>query len=59
MVLSRSSSRVAAGLLALGVQPEDRVAIASGTRVEWVLADGAVMLSGGANTTPGCQSTRV
>ncbi|MGB9372650.1 MAG: AMP-binding protein, partial [Jiangellales bacterium] len=42
---------LAAGLLALGVQPEDRVAIASGTRVEWVLADGAVMLSGGANTT--------
>jgi long-chain acyl-CoA synthetase len=42
---------LAAGLLALGVQPEDRVAIASNTRVEWVLADGAVMLSGGANTT--------
>jgi len=42
---------LAAGLLALGVQPEDRVAIASGTRAEWVLADGAVMLSGGANTT--------
>jgi long-chain acyl-CoA synthetase len=42
---------LAAGLLALGVQPEDRVAIASNTRVEWVLADAAVMLSGGANTT--------
>jgi long-chain acyl-CoA synthetase len=42
---------LAAGLLALGLQPEDRVAIASNTRVEWVLADGAVMLSGGANTT--------
>ncbi|MGA7689026.1 MAG: long-chain fatty acid--CoA ligase [Jiangellales bacterium] len=42
---------LAAGLLALGVQPEDRVAIASNTRAEWVLADGAVMLSGGANTT--------
>jgi long-chain acyl-CoA synthetase len=40
-----------AGLLALGLQPEDRVAIASNTRVEWVLADGAVMLAGGANTT--------
>lgn len=44
-------SRLAAGLLALGLQPEDRVAIASNTRVEWVLADGAVMLAGGANTT--------
>jgi long-chain acyl-CoA synthetase len=42
---------LAAGLLALGLQPEDRVAIASGTRVEWILADGAVMLAGGANTT--------
>jgi long-chain acyl-CoA synthetase len=41
----------AAGLLTLGLQPEDRVAIASSTRVEWVLADGAVMLAGGANTT--------
>ncbi len=43
--------RLAAGLLALGLKPEDRVAIASNTRVEWVLADGAVMLAGGANTT--------
>lgn len=43
--------RLAAGLLALGLQPEERVAIASNTRVEWVLADGAVMLAGGANTT--------
>ena len=32
-------SRVAAGLLALGVEPEDRVAIASNTRIEWILAD--------------------
>jgi len=44
-------TRLAAGLLALGVAPEDRVAIASSTRVEWVLADGAVMMAGGANTT--------
>ncbi len=42
---------LAAGLLALGLKPEERVAIASNTRVEWVLADGAVMLAGGANTT--------
>ncbi len=43
--------RMASGLLSLGLQPEERVAIASNTRVEWVLADGAVMLAGGANTT--------
>ena len=43
--------KLAAGLLALGLQLEDRVAIASGTRTEWILADGAVMLAGGANTT--------
>lgn len=42
---------LAAGLLALGVGPEDRVAIASGTRLEWILADLAVMCAGGATTT--------
>jgi long-chain acyl-CoA synthetase len=43
--------KLAAGLISLGIELEDRVAIASSTRVEWILADGAVMLSGGANTT--------
>ena len=42
---------LAAGLLALGVGPEDRVAISSNTRVEWILADLAVMCAGGATTT--------
>ncbi|HYN56829.1 MAG TPA: long-chain fatty acid--CoA ligase [Motilibacterales bacterium] len=42
---------LAAGLAELGLQQEDRVAIASNTRVEWILADGAAMLAGGANTT--------
>jgi long-chain acyl-CoA synthetase len=42
---------LAAGLLALGVGPEDRVAIASNTRLEWILADLAVMCAGGATTT--------
>ncbi|GAB3446846.1 AMP-dependent synthetase/ligase [Phycicoccus ginsengisoli] len=42
---------LAAGLIALGVGPEDRVAIASSTRYEWALADLAVMCSGGATTT--------
>jgi len=43
--------RLAAGLIALGVGPEDRVAIASSTRYEWALADLAVMCAGGATTT--------
>ena len=42
---------LAAGLLALGVGLEDRVAIASGTRIEWVLADLAIMSAGAATTT--------
>jgi long-chain acyl-CoA synthetase len=41
----------AAGLVALGVGLEDRVAIASATRLEWVLADLAIMTAGGATTT--------
>ncbi len=49
--MGQAMTALAAGLLTLGLQPEDRVAIASSTRVEWVLADGAVMLAGGANTT--------
>ncbi len=44
-------SRLAAGLLALGVQPEQRVGIASGTRYEWILADLAVMCAAAATTT--------
>src|SRR3954453_19466467 len=43
--------RLAAGLLALGLEEEQRVGIASGTRVEWILADLAVMCAGGATTT--------
>ena len=43
--------KLGAGLLALGLEVEDRVAIASSTRTEWILADAAVMLAGGANTT--------
>ncbi len=42
---------LAAGLLSLGVQAEDRVAIASSTRMEWVFADLAIMCAGGATTT--------
>jgi long-chain acyl-CoA synthetase len=42
---------LAAGLIALGVEPEQRVGIASGTRYEWILADLAVMCAAGATTT--------
>ena len=44
-------THLAAGLLSLGIQPEQRVGIASGTRYEWILADLAIMASGGATTT--------
>lgn len=47
---------IAAGLIDLGVSPEERVALASGTRVEWILADLGVMCAGGA-TTPVYPST--
>ncbi|UZJ31421.1 AMP-dependent synthetase/ligase [Streptomyces endophytica] len=42
---------VAAGLIALGVRPEERVALAANTRVEWILADLGVLCSGAATTT--------
>ncbi|HNA99807.1 MAG TPA: AMP-binding protein, partial [Marmoricola sp.] len=43
--------RLAAGLLSLGLQNEERVGIAAATRVEWILADLAVMCAGCATTT--------
>ncbi len=42
---------VAAGLLDLGLQPAERVAIACHTRMEWILADLAVACAAGATTT--------
>ncbi|MFD3567567.1 AMP-dependent synthetase/ligase [Streptomyces sp. NPDC058667] len=42
---------IAAGLVDLGVQSEERVALASSTRVEWILADLGVMCAGAATTT--------
>ncbi len=41
----------AAGLLALGLQPEQRVAIVANTRIEWILTDYAINCAGGATTT--------
>jgi long-chain acyl-CoA synthetase len=42
---------IAAGLLALGIQPEDRVGIAAGTRLDWILADFGILCAGAATTT--------
>ncbi|MEO7132448.1 MAG: long-chain fatty acid--CoA ligase [Dermatophilaceae bacterium] len=41
----------AAGLVSLGLGIEDRAAIASTTRLEWILADLAIVCAGGATTT--------
>lgn len=37
--MSERVRHIAAGLIALGIMPEDRVAIASSTRYEWILVD--------------------
>ena len=42
---------IAAGLISLGIKPEERVALASGTRYEWVVADFAILAAGAATTT--------
>jgi long-chain acyl-CoA synthetase len=49
--VSRRVKAIAAGLIGIGVQPEDRVAIAAGTRLEWVLADLGILCAGAATTT--------
>lgn len=43
--------QAAAGLISLGLRPEQRVAIAGNTRIEWVLADLAIACAAGATTT--------
>lgn len=42
---------IAAGLIALGINPEDRVALASGTRYDWVVVDFGILAAGAATTT--------
>ncbi|GAA5196705.1 AMP-dependent synthetase/ligase [Rugosimonospora acidiphila] len=49
--VGRRANAIGAGLIGLGVRPEDRVAILSSTRLEWVLADFGVMCAGAATTT--------
>ncbi|MGV8908488.1 MAG: AMP-dependent synthetase/ligase [Propionicimonas sp.] len=47
----RRVDELAAGLLALGLKSEERVAIVSNTRIEWILIDYAINCAGGATTT--------
>ncbi|WP_225844651.1 long-chain fatty acid--CoA ligase [Streptomyces sp. HPF1205] len=42
---------IAAGLMDLGVRPEERVAIAAETSVDWILGDLGVLCAGAATTT--------
>ena len=49
--VAERATAIGAGLHGLGVGHEDRVAILSNTRYEWILADLGIMCSGGANTT--------
>jgi long-chain acyl-CoA synthetase len=42
---------IAAGLLSLGIDREQRVGIVSNTRVEWLLCDLGILSAGGATTT--------
>jgi long-chain acyl-CoA synthetase len=44
-------TRLAAGLIASGIESGERVAIAASTRYEWILADLAINASGAATTT--------
>jgi long-chain acyl-CoA synthetase len=42
---------IACGLRSLGLAPEERCAIFSSTRIEWILADLGILCAGGATTT--------
>ena len=47
----RQADAAAAGLITLGVQPGDRVAILSENRFEWLVADHAILSCGAADVT--------
>ncbi|MBQ12606.1 MAG: hypothetical protein CMJ45_13785 [Planctomyces sp.] len=47
----RQADRAAAGLIALGISPGDRIAILSENRIEWPVADHAVLSTGAADVT--------
>jgi long-chain acyl-CoA synthetase len=46
----RRIDELAAGLLALGLRPQDRVAVLAATRLDWILADLAINCAGAATT---------
>ena len=49
--VGEEASALAAGLISLGIELEQRVAIAGDTSMKWILADLAISLAGGAVTT--------
>ena len=49
--IAARAKAVAAGLAALGIGKEDRVAILANTRLDWIVADLGIMCAGGATTT--------
>jgi long-chain acyl-CoA synthetase len=48
--VGRRVDELAAGLLSLGVRPQDRVVVLAGTRMDWILADFAINCAGAATT---------
>jgi long-chain acyl-CoA synthetase len=49
--VGESVRAIACGLRALGLRPEERCAILSSTRLDWILADLAIVCAAGATTT--------
>jgi len=49
--LNERVRRVAAGLRGVGIGSQDRVALLCSTRIDWVVADLAILTAGGATTT--------
>ena len=49
--VGREVRAISLGLVELGLDLEDRCAILSGTRVEWILADIGILCAGGAAST--------
>ncbi|MFZ2625514.1 MAG: long-chain fatty acid--CoA ligase [Propionibacterium sp.] len=49
--VSAEADQLAAGFVALGLAPEQRVAIAATTRIEWIMADYGIACAAGATTT--------
>jgi len=54
--MDATATKIAAGLLTLGVQPRQMVSVIANTRLEWILADLGI-LGAGATTVPVYQSS--